>query len=178
MGGRARQVRGGEPRAFGFRELSRRVTLAGEERRDRLDVEVARLSQRAQNFGARTWLPHDPGGRAFLAQRVVDQARYRRAVARAGEAVRKPPILYRVGCGPTTGIDIRQNFNCSCGAGGGDHGEGSPLAKWSLRSAGQASNRLAAPVTASSVYIEQDASARIRRQRRHEILVDADGPAI
>ena len=124
MGGRARKVRGREPRAFGFRELRRRVALAGEQRGDRLGVEAARLPQRAQDFGARTWLAHDPGGRAFPAQRVIDEARYRRAVARAREAVREAPILHRVGRGSATGLDVGQNFDRGGGAGGGGHGEG------------------------------------------------------
>ena len=47
MSGRARKVSGGEPRALGFRELRRRVALAGEQRGDRLGVEAARLPERA-----------------------------------------------------------------------------------------------------------------------------------
>ena len=54
MRGRARQIGGREPLAFGFRELRRRVALAGEQRGDRLGVEPVRLSQRAKHFGART----------------------------------------------------------------------------------------------------------------------------
>ena len=127
VGGRARKVRGLKPRVFSFRELRRRVALAGEQRRDRVGVEVARLPQRAQDFGARSWLAHDPGGRAFPAQRVIDKARYRRAVARAGEAVRETPVLHRVGRRAATGVDIRQNFDCGGGAGGGGHGRGKPL---------------------------------------------------
>ena len=125
MSGGARKIRRGEPRAFGFRELGRRMALAGEQRGDRLDVEAARLPQRAQNFGARAWLAHDPAGRAFLAQRVVDEARDRRAVAGAGEAVREAPVLHRVGRGPAPRLDVGQNFDRGCGAGGGGHGEGS-----------------------------------------------------
>ena len=53
--GRVCKVGGLEPRVFAFRELRRRVALAGEQRGDRVDVEVVRLSQRAQDFGARTW---------------------------------------------------------------------------------------------------------------------------
>ena len=56
MRGRARKVRGRKPLAFGFGELRRRVALAGEQSGDRLGVEVLRLSERAQHFGARTWL--------------------------------------------------------------------------------------------------------------------------
>src|ERR1700727_1706509 len=50
VGGRAGKARSGEPLAFGFRELRRRVPLAGEQRGDRLDVEIVRLPQRAQDF--------------------------------------------------------------------------------------------------------------------------------
>ena len=124
VGRRAGEVGSGEPRAFGFRELFRRVPLAGEERGDRLDVEVAHLPERAERFGARTWLAHDPGGRAFLTQRVVDQARYRRPVARASEAVREAPVLHCIGRRPATRIDIGQNFDRGGGAGGGGHGKG------------------------------------------------------
>ncbi len=124
MRGRAREVGGCEPLAFGFRELCRRVALAGKQRGDGVDVEAVRLSQRAQHFGARTYLPHDPGGRAFLAQRVVDEARDRRTVARASETVREAPIFHGVGRGSAARVDIRQNFDRSGGAGGGDHGEG------------------------------------------------------
>ena len=123
MRGRVCEIGGCEPLAFGFGELRRRMALAGEQRGDRLDVEVVRLSERAQHFGARTWLAHDPGGRAFPTQRVIDEARYRRAVARACEAVRQAPIFHRVGRGSATGFDIRQNFDRGGGAGGGDHGE-------------------------------------------------------
>ena len=72
--GRARQVSGSEPLAFGFGELCRRVALAGEQRSDRVGVEVLRLSERAQDFGARPGFTHDPGGRAFLTQHVIDEA--------------------------------------------------------------------------------------------------------
>ena len=85
--GRAREVRSREPLAFGFGELCWRVALAGEQRSDRLSVEGLRLSQRTQNFRPRTRLAHDPGGRAFLTQHVIDESRYRRAIARASEAV-------------------------------------------------------------------------------------------
>ena len=64
-----------------------------------------RLPERAQHFGARTWAAHDPGGRAFPAQRVIDEARYRRAVARAREAMRQAPVLHRVGGRSTTRVD-------------------------------------------------------------------------
>ena len=60
MRGRGCQVGGCEPRIFAFREFLRRVALAGEQSGDRLDVEVLGLSERAQHFGARTYLAHDP----------------------------------------------------------------------------------------------------------------------
>ena len=143
MSGRAGKVGGSEPRALGFRERGRRMALAGEERGDRLDIEAVRLLERAQNFGARAWASHHPRGRAFLAQRVIDEARYRRPVAGAGEAVREAPILHRVGRWPAARFDVGQNFDRGCGAGGGGHGEGSPLAKWSV---GSATHRGAKPL--------------------------------
>ena len=57
MRGRVRQVGGCEPRTFVFRELRRSVALACEKRGDRIDTEVVRLSERPQEFGARTNSP-------------------------------------------------------------------------------------------------------------------------
>jgi hypothetical protein len=57
------------------------VSFAGKQRGDRVGVEAMRLPQRAKQFGARTWLTHDPGGRALLTQNVIDKARDRRPVA-------------------------------------------------------------------------------------------------
>ena len=122
--GRACQVRGCEPLAFGFGELRRRVALAGEQSGDCVRIEALRLSQRAQDLGARSGVAHDPGRRAFLPQRIIDEARDRRPVARASEAVREAPVLHRVGRGAAAEFDIRQNFDRGGGAGGGDHGRG------------------------------------------------------
>ncbi len=125
--GRARKVGSRKPLAFGFGELCRRVALAGEQSGDRLGVEAVRLSQRAQHFGARTGTTHDPGGRAFLTQRVIDEARYRRPIARACEAMRQAPIFHRVGRGSATGFDVGENFDRGGGAGGGNHGMERPV---------------------------------------------------
>ena len=151
--GAPRKVRGRKPLAFGFGELRRRVALAGEQSGDRLGVEVLGLSERAQHFGARSRFAHDPGGGAFLAQRVVDEARDRGAIARAREAVRQAPIFHRVGRGSATGFDIRQNFDRCGGAGGGDHGEGN---LWGLKS------RFISPVGAGT-YISPRRQCRARR---------------
>ena len=122
MGRRAGKVGGGEPRPLGFGERGRRVALAREQRRNGLDVEAARLPQRAKDFRARRRLAHDPGGRAFLPQRVIDEARDRGAVAGAGEAMREAPVLHRIGRRAAPGVDVGQNFDRGGGAGGGDHG--------------------------------------------------------
>ena len=174
MRGRAREVRGCEPRNFALRELRGSVALAREQSGDRLDAEVASLSQGAEDFGARTWLAHDPGGRAFPAQRVIDERRYRRAVARPCETVRQAPILHRVRGRPATGVDVRQNFDRGGGAGGGSHREGAFWRMWSRVS--HAPQRLPRPVTASSICVGQDAAQAIRRRRRCEIFHNADGP--
>ena len=85
MGRRAGKVGGGEPRPLGVGQRRRRVAVAREQRRKRLDVEPARLPQRAEDFGPRARFAHDPGGRAFPSQRVIDEARDRGAVAGAGD---------------------------------------------------------------------------------------------
>ena len=74
------------------------------------------------DFGARRRLAHEPRRRAFAPQRVVNESGDRGAVARAGEAVRKAPVLHRIGRGPATGLDVGQNFDGGGDAGGGDHG--------------------------------------------------------
>ena len=122
MGRRAGKVGGGEPLPLGVGQRRRRMALAREQRRNRLDVEAARLPQRAEDFGPRRRLAHDPGGRAFPPQRVIDEARDRGAVAGAGEAMRQAPVLHRVGRRPAPGVDVGEHFDCGGGAGGGDHG--------------------------------------------------------
>ena len=124
---RVGQIRGGEARAFGFGELRRRVAFAGEQRRNSIDVEAAGLAQRAEHFGAGACFAHDPGGRAFLAQRVIDEARNRRAVAGAGEAVREAPVLHRIGRRAATRLDVGQHFDRGGDAGSGNHGVKKPF---------------------------------------------------
>src|SRR5271165_4691983 len=113
---------GGAPRALGVGERRRRVALARKQRRNGRDVEAAGLAQRAENLGARRRLAHDPGGRAFPSERVINEARDRSAVAGAGEAMRKAPVLHRVGRRPTPDLDVGKNFDCGGGARGGSHG--------------------------------------------------------
>ena len=51
------------------------------------------------------------GARGAPAQRVVDQAGDRGAVARAGEAMREAPVLQRVGRRPAARSDIGENLD-------------------------------------------------------------------
>ena len=78
---RAGKVRSHEAGMLRSGQLRRRMAFAGEQRGDGFGVEAAGLLQRAQDFGARGRFADQPGGRAFPAQRVVDEARNRRPVA-------------------------------------------------------------------------------------------------
>jgi hypothetical protein len=57
---RAGEIGGREARPFGVGKRRWRVPLAREQRRNGLDIKAARLPQRAQDFGARRRLAHDP----------------------------------------------------------------------------------------------------------------------
>ena len=103
------------------------MAFAGEQRRNSIDVEAAGLAQRAEHFGAGACFAHDPGGRAFLAQRVIDEARNRRAVAGAGEAVCEAPVLHRVGRRAATRLDVGQHFDRGGDAGSGNYGVKKPF---------------------------------------------------
>ncbi len=54
---------------------------------------------------------HQPGMGEPHAQGVVDDIADRRTIAGTGEAVRKAPVLERVGDGSLAGIDIREHRN-------------------------------------------------------------------
>ena len=118
---RSGEIRSGEARTFSLRELPRRMALAGEQRGNSISVEAARLPERAEHFGSGACIAHDPGGRAFPAQRVIDEARNRRAVAGAGEAMRQAPVLHRVGRRAATRLDVREHFDRGGDARGGGH---------------------------------------------------------
>ena len=149
------------------------MALAGEQSGDRLDAEVARLSEGAEDFGARTWLAHDPGGRAFPAQRVIDEARYRRAVARALRSGATSPNLSsrpsRAGDGSRYPSKLRSRRRRGRRESWGAFGE---------VNVGSAAHRSACrvPVTAPSIRVGQAAAQGTRRQRHDEIFVRADDP--
>ena len=119
---RAGKVGLAEAFPLGLREQRRRVAFAREQRRYGLDVEAAGLPQRAEDFRAGRGFAHDPGGGAFLSQSVIDEARDGGAVAGAGEAMRKTPVLHGVGGGTAAGADVGENFDGCGGARGGGHG--------------------------------------------------------
>ena len=119
--GRAGEVAGAQPLALGLGQRRRRVALAAEQRRDFRFVEVAQLLERADGDGARARLAHQPGGRTLAAQRVVDEAGDRGAVARAGEAARQAPILERVDRRPAARLDVGEHFDGGGDAGGWGH---------------------------------------------------------
>ena len=54
-------------------------------------------------------------------QRIVDQAGNRGAVTRAGEAVREPPVLERIGRRPVPRFDVGNDLDGSGEPGGGCH---------------------------------------------------------
>ena len=64
---------------------------------------------------------HEEGGRGLAAQRVVDEAGDRGAVARAGEAMRQAPVLERIGGGAAPRLDVGERLDGGGQAGGGGH---------------------------------------------------------
>ncbi len=113
MGRRAGE-RAAKRRRLRCRQRRGRVARAVAQRRDRRDIEPALAMQHADQHRARARLAHEPGGRRFAAQRVVDQAGNRGAVAGAGKAMRQAPILERIGRRPPPRFDIGKNLD-GCG---------------------------------------------------------------
>ena len=64
---------------------------------------------------------HDPRRGRLAAQRVVDEAADRRTVAGAGETMREPPVLERIGGRPAARHDVVQDLDGGGEAGGGRH---------------------------------------------------------
>ena len=118
---RASKVGGRQAPSLGVRQHRWRVALPREERRDGVSVEAARLPQRAHDLGARRLFAHKPGRRSFAPQRVINEARNRRPVARACKAVGEPPVLHCLGGRPATGLDVAENVDRGGDAGGGGH---------------------------------------------------------
>src|SRR5262249_7446466 len=116
--GRSAVETGGvEARALVRGERRRGETPAVGERRDRTGIELALEPQHAERDRARARLPPDVGARGAPAQRVIDEAGDRGAVAGAGEAVREAPVLERIGCRPPPRLDLGNDLD-----GGGEAG--------------------------------------------------------
>ncbi len=82
-GRRTLEIGGIEACTLRRRSAARRKAPAIRQRRDRSAVELALEPQHAEHDGARAALPHDMGARRPPAQRVIDQTRDRRAIARS-----------------------------------------------------------------------------------------------
>ncbi|RWV77504.1 hypothetical protein GW17_00061653, partial [Ensete ventricosum] len=108
---RAIERRRRKPRALIVGQSCRRMALAAAKRRDRIGQKAAHFAQAAEHDGARRLGAHDPGRRSAAAQGIKDQRRQRRAVLRAGKAMRKAPILQRIGGRTMPRLDIVQNFD-------------------------------------------------------------------
>ena len=119
---RAVEARGAQ-RARARRPLSG----AGAKRAPSAQLAIASASsprsraQHAEQHRARRVGAHDPGGRRLAAQRVVDQPRDRRAVARAREAVREAPILEALRGRAAARLDIGEDLDGGGEACGGRH---------------------------------------------------------
>ena len=113
---------GGEKRRLVGGERRRRMVLAGAERGDLVEREAAQAHQHAEHQRARLLGSHGVAGGGLAAQRVIDQRCHRRAVLRAGEAARQPPVLERVGRGAAALDDILQHLDGGADPGGWRHG--------------------------------------------------------
>ena len=88
---------------------------------DRLGVHAALEPEHAEHARARRVGVHQPGARRPPPQHVPDQACNRRAVARAGIAVRGAPLLQRLRRGNALRVDGLDQFD-GCGQpGSGGH---------------------------------------------------------
>ncbi len=105
---------------FGFCQRLRRETRAIAKLRDRIDIKAARELEHPEHIRARRRITHQVGGGRLASQGVIDEPADRRAVAGTGEAMRHTPIAQRIGCGPVSDVDIRENFDgCGKACGGG-----------------------------------------------------------
>src|SRR5262249_20634456 len=85
------------------------------------EVQPALEPEHAEEDRARCLLVHDPGGRRAAAQRVVDEAGNRGAIARAGKAMRKPPVLEGIDGRAAARGDIGEHLDRGGQAGGRRH---------------------------------------------------------
>ena len=81
------------------------------EPRNRRGIEPALEAEHAEHRCARPIIAHDVRARRAPAQRIVNEAGDRRAVAGAGEAVRKAPVLERIGRRTAPRLDVGQHLD-------------------------------------------------------------------
>src|SRR5262249_23998886 len=117
----AGEVGRGEPRPLVRAQRRRRKTPTVGTRRDRIAIELALEPQHAEDGRARTLFAHDVGARGPPGQRIVTEARARRAVGGAGEAVHQAPVLERIGRRPPAPFDIGDDLDGGGEAGAGRH---------------------------------------------------------
>ena len=111
----------GQRRALGPAQRLRRKSLAVAQIGDRLGRHAALEPEHAEHARARRVRVHQPGAGRPPPQHVPDQACNRRAVARAGIAVRGAPLLQRLRRGNALGVDGLDQFDGGGQPGGGSH---------------------------------------------------------
>ena len=110
-----------KPRQLVRAQRLRRKASAIRQRGNGIGLELALEPQHAEQDRARARVAHDMDAGRTPAQRVVDQARERGTVARAGEPVREPPVLERIGRRPVPRLDIGDDLDGGGEPGGGRH---------------------------------------------------------
>ncbi len=88
-----------------------RELVVGESLAHLVERDVPLPPQRTEGERGGAGVIHQVGGGKLLAQGVVDEIADRRAVARAGKAMRQAPVLQRVGGRPPSRLDILQHFD-------------------------------------------------------------------
>src|SRR3954463_15756334 len=115
------EVKHGEPRLLLGAQRLRCKALAIRQSRDGIGLKLALEPQHAEQDRARAGVAHDMDAGRPPAQRVIDQAGERGAVARAGEAVGEPPVLERFGRRPVPPLYIGDDLDRGGEPGGGCH---------------------------------------------------------
>ena len=109
----------GQRRALGPAQRLRRKAFAVAQIGDGIGIHAALEPEHAEHARARRVGVHQPGARRPPPQHVPDQAGNRRAVARAGIAMRGAPLLQRLRRGNALRVDGLDQFD-----GGGQPGSG------------------------------------------------------
>ena len=120
-GRRTREIGRRKPRQLVRAQRLRRKASAIRQSRDGIGLELALEPQHAEQDRARARVAHDMDAGRTPAQRVIDQARERGTVARAGEPVREPPVLERIARRPVSRFDIGDDLDGGGEPGGGRH---------------------------------------------------------